>query len=272
MNRHALATPLVFALLLSPLARAEEGSIIHLTEGAHQRMPTTGLNHVSVGDPAVAGIQEVEGDHVVVAAVAQGKTTLMLGAAPNQRRTYLVQVDKRTAVAQGSAPPTSVPGWFMSGGGRTQYQAVKDPAVAHAGHASVRLQPASPSSAGTYGTLMQSFSARGFLGKRVRLAAWIRTKSASGRADLWARVQASTSPSDGPGLGGGHRTIPEDSEWTRYELVFDMPPQGSEIQFGVGLNSAGTLWAADFTFQEVAKTTPLDDGVPLEPANLDFER
>lgn len=187
------------------------------------------------------------------------------------RRSIALVAALAATAAAAFEKPAELPGWFMSGGGRAEYAAVKDGQVKHGGRFSARLEPVKGDTS-TYGTLMQSFGARRYIGKRLRLSAFIRTAGAHGRVDFWARVQAANSPGDGPGLGGGSHWLPTHSEWTRYDLVFDVPAEAAAIQFGVGLSGFGKVWIDDVSLVEVDRSTPLDDGTPAVPVNLDFER
>ncbi len=169
-----------------------------------------------------------------------------------------------------SAGAADIPGWFLSGGGRKSYESVIDKEIKHSGKSSALLQPG-PKAAG-YGTLMQAFTPSNLLGKRVRLSAWIRTEGTTGRVDFWSRVQGPASPADGEGLGGAHYNLPEKSEWTRYDMVFDVHGQAISFQFGIGLDGPGKVWIDDVRIEEVPKTTPIEDGHRHEPENLDFEK
>lgn len=168
-----------------------------------------------------------------------------------------------------NALAADIPGWFMSGGGRKAYEVVLDTKVKRSGKASALLKPIDKPE--SYGTLMQAFVPNDYLGKRVRLTAYIKTEGATGRVDFWARVQAASSPADGMGLGGGHYDLPERSDWTKYEMVFDVPEAGTSLQFGVGLDGPGKVWIDDVKLEEVPKNTPIVNGRRNAPENLDFE-
>ncbi|MBX7116603.1 MAG: hypothetical protein K1X64_19915 [Myxococcaceae bacterium] len=162
-----------------------------------------------------------------------------------------------------------IPGWFVSGGGRADYVATKDTSVKKSGTSSARFTTQGKTD--KYGTLMQAFNPQRYAGKRVRLSAWVKTQGATGRVDLWSRVQAANSPGDGPGIAGSLTRLPETSDWKRYEHVFDVSADGVSLQYGVGLQGPGTLWLDNVKLEVVDKNTPLSDGSPTEPVNLDFE-
>ncbi|HKE17427.1 MAG TPA: hypothetical protein VKB80_21280 [Kofleriaceae bacterium] len=165
--------------------------------------------------------------------------------------------------ADGGAPA----GWFISGGARGHYEAAIDRAVAHGGRSSARLSP-SVASPGGYGTLMQLFRADDYRGRRMRMTAAVRGRGIEGRGDLWLRVQGVESPADGPGLGGGHDTLSGSFDWRAVSIVFDVPPAGDSIQWGVGLDGRGTIWIDDVGFEEVGRDVPLERGDALPSSGL----
>ncbi len=93
--------------------------------------------------------------------------------------------------------------WVLSGGGRDAYYVHRD------GDA-WELEP-HESTYGKYGTWMRSTDALSYRGKRVRITIQARTHGAEQRVDVWSRVQAANSPSDGQGLIGEWKKLPADS-------------------------------------------------------------
>src|SRR6185369_6734497 len=75
------------------------------------------------------------------------------------------------------APPTrseAIKGWFMAGSDPASYEMVRDAAVMHGDATSLRL--ASTKESKGFGTIMQTFSAAHYTGKRVRLSASVKTQ------------------------------------------------------------------------------------------------
>jgi len=157
-------------------------------------------------------------------------------------------------------------GWYTSGGARDEFAAQVDATTRHGGNASARLQPLVASPSG-YGTLMQGFDATDYLGKRVRVATFVKGDGISERAEFWARVQAIDSPGDGRGIAGGRCALRRTFDWQRCEIA------GHHIQVGAGLRGPGTLWMDDVRVEvvgeEVAVTSPPP---PRAPQNLGFDR
>ncbi len=193
----------------------------------------------------------------------------------------LEEVSKSVAVTSEGGGPPALPsnlggenaelgGWFLSGGAAQGYRLARTESAPHGGKACLELTPLDLAPNG-YGVAMQLFDAKRAVGKRIRFTAFIKTQGVTARGDFWARVQGSDSPEDGPGLS--YRTTPlkASADWTRYELVLDVPQHANNLQFGIGIQGPGRLWVDDVTFETVAKTVPLAPPSPSRPVNPSFE-
>ena len=154
------------------------------------------------------------------------------------------------------------PGWSLSGGGRDAYQVFLDTAVAREGHPTVHLFPLGPTR-DKYGTWARGADASKYVGKHVRFTIQTKTHGTTERADFWARVQAPDSPGDGFGLGGHWTYLPAESDWTRREIVLDVPPDADRFNYGVGISGPGEMWFDAPNMEIVGPevpVTPMFDG------------
>jgi len=135
-----------------------------------------------------------------------------------------------------------------------------------------------------WATFMQSFSAEAYRGQRVRFSGAVRANHVSGWAGLWmgtdSRDKQDTMLDDMT-----NRRIRGTLDWTRYEIVLDVPADAVVINIGVHLHGMGQLWLDDCAFAVVDNSVPLTDAqpaprprevvlprlLPEEPQNLDFE-
>ncbi len=125
-----------------------------------------------------------------------------------------------------------------------------------------------------FGTLMQTFSATDYRGKRLRLSGALKTNDVKIWAGLWMRI-------DGPAderLGFdnmSNRRITGSTDWNSHEIVLDVPEQSVAIAFGVLLMGFGEVLIDDIRFdevgQDIAVTGDKIPGLPPEPANLKFD-
>jgi hypothetical protein len=172
-------------------------------------------------------------------------------------------------------------GWFAAGSHPTEYQMGIDTTVHHDGKASGFIK-ATASELHGFGTLMQTAAPGDYRGKRLRLSGYVRSeKVQSGWAGLWLRIDGPTQEATKrPEMLGfdnmQSRPIKGTTDWTRYEMVLDVPNTAVALAYGVLLNGDGAVWLDDLKFEVVPSTVPLT-GMPSPgpgrgPQNLDFEK
>tara|TARA_R110001592_G_scaffold111529_3_gene308996 strand:- start:4807 stop:5382 length:576 start_codon:yes stop_codon:yes gene_type:complete len=122
-----------------------------------------------------------------------------------------------------------------------------------------------------FGTIMQAFSADNYLGKKMRLTGYIKTKDVNGWVGMWMRVDGQKKHSlsfDNM----GDRKIKGTTGWTKYEIVLDVPKSSTRINYGVLLSQTGEAWLDDLQFEEVSKeTTSTGKNLSMKPSNTSFE-
>jgi hypothetical protein len=175
-----------------------------------------------------------------------------------------------------AAQPVAPAGWIKAGSMPAYYEVGTDADAHHQGKSSGYIR-STKSVTGGFGTLMQSGSPTAYLGKRVRMTAWVMTAEVGGWAGLWMRV-------DGPDRGKSlafdnmqSRPIKGTTPWTSYSIVLDVPKEATQIAFGVLIEGAGEAWLDDLRFEIVDGSVPLTDTqldtrTNSTPTNLDFER
>lgn len=129
--------------------------------------------------------------------------------------------------------------------------------------------------AGETAVLMQSVLVDNFRGKRVRLAAELRTEYAD-LATIWLRADSTTGQplcfdnmlkrrTDGPLTGT--------TGWSERHIVLYIPVAASSLHFGFFLKGAGKAWARGFSLETVGehvRTTEPEPRYLSRPTNLDF--
>jgi hypothetical protein len=176
-----------------------------------------------------------------------------------------------TLMGIGGEPPK---GWHPAGSHPKDYDMSIDRDLAHSGKASASLKSI-VSKTGGFGTLMQTFQADAFRGKRVRMSGYVRSKEVSEWAGLWMRVDGSGT--EMLAFDNMHeRPIKKTTDWAKYEIVLDVPESSEAIAFGFLLNGEGQVWMDDLKFEVVDKTvaTTGSGGKTKNgktPTNLGFE-
>jgi hypothetical protein len=171
-----------------------------------------------------------------------------------------------------------LPGWWHAGTNMMGYSVDVDRTVSHGGKASARIKSVVPDPTG-FGSLMQVSKPDKFLGKRVRMSAWVKTEDLKRPSGLWMRVDGPAHDPTKPLTVDvmSNRPILGTRQWQRYEIVLDVPADAGDIAFGAHMSGTGTLWVDDFQFEEVPKTIPVTSSpaapapLPPEPRNLNFE-
>jgi len=171
-------------------------------------------------------------------------------------------------------------GWHTSGNAESKYEM-----------GSIRYNGHQSKSCGTikaiknhylndeYGLLMQSFSAEHYLGKHIRMTAWMKTRNVTDWAGLLLRVNKEGVKQPLYFDNMADRKITGSGDWREYHVEADVPSDATSIVFGALLNGDGQIWFDDFGF-EIAGTAGtaadterhLDASLRKEPENLDFEK
>lgn len=162
-----------------------------------------------------------------------------------------------------------VKGWFIAGSERESYQIGIEKDAERGGN--VAYLKSIKKVKRNFGTIMQSFSADNYLGKKLKLSGYIKTQDVTGWVGMWMRVDGQKKHSlsfDNM----GDRKIKGTTPWTKYEIILDVPKNSTTINYGVLLRETGTVWIDDLKFEEVPKETTSTGKVLLtKPSNSSFE-
>jgi hypothetical protein len=174
------------------------------------------------------------------------------------------------------AQPTGE-GWYPAGSNPKGYKMGVSTDVRHNDKPSAYIKSKHADVSG-FGTYMQTAKADDYLGKSVRMSAWIESKDINGKgwAGMWFRV-------DGDSMKSlsfdnmGDRPIKGTTTWKKYETVLDVPAGAKDMAFGVLLNGGGEVNFTDVNFEILGPATGKTGmtgmiGLPAKPKNLDFEK
>lgn len=171
-------------------------------------------------------------------------------------------------------------GWFKAGSDPKSYDMGIDKGAGREGKNAATIKSNTKKIKG-FGTLMQDCLPDNYLGKRVRMTGWVKTKDVSDWAGLWFRIDEKGSNQsigfDNMKDGKKDRSIKGTTDWKQYEIVLDVPLKASNLAYGALLVGTGQIWFDDIKFEVVDNTVPTtgrdkEKYMPLtEPKNLDFE-
>lgn len=165
-------------------------------------------------------------------------------------------------------------GWWKNGSKPAAYMVGVDKDKTHDGLPSAYAKSLEPSIEG-FGGMMQMCDAHSFLGKRLRLSAWMKTEDANdGGAHLWFRIDAKEG---GAMLGFDNmdsRPVKGTTDWKNYSIVLDVPANAGALAFGFFIDGTGRTWVSGVKLEEAGSDVPTTSAPekkwPAAPVNLNF--
>ena len=170
-----------------------------------------------------------------------------------------------------SRTPSMPRGWLAAGSHPSGYEMGLDPGAGpDRGGAAYIKAGEDPQG---FATLMQTFKADAYRGKRLRFSAAVRAEGVEKWAGLWMRVDGGTDQMlafDNM----ANRPITGTRDWETHAVVLDVPEQSSRVALGILLGGAGQVWMAEGRVEPVGLDVPTTDiGAVMSdhPVNLSFD-
>jgi hypothetical protein len=95
-----------------------------------------------------------------------------------------------------------------------------------------------------------------YSGKRVRLTGSIKSENIDDWAGMWMRVDETLDGKSSQFDNMQNRPIKGTNDWTKYEIVLDVPENSIGIAFGVLIHGSGEIWFDDLTLEVVGDDVP----------------
>ncbi len=162
-------------------------------------------------------------------------------------------------------------GWFIAGSKPKSYDMGIDKNAGPDGKNAASIKSKDKKIQG-FGTLMQNFKPDKYLGKKIRLTGVMKSKGVESWAGFWLRVDQADSKTSLSFDNMSDRPIKGDTEWTKYEIVLEVPNKASNIAFGALLHGTGQIWFDNLNFEVVDNSVPSTGKPKDEPTNLNFEK
>jgi hypothetical protein len=166
-----------------------------------------------------------------------------------------------------------IKGWFLAGSAPAKYEIGVEADSEREGKVGF-LKSTETKIKGEFGTIMQSFVPEEYLGKRVKLSAYIKSEDVKNWAGMWMRVDGEK----GTTLSFDNmqkRPIEGTKAWKQYEIILDVPEESINLAYGVLLMGTGRVWMDSFKFEIIKNTTPTTDKGTKDslkkPTNTSFD-
>lgn len=159
-------------------------------------------------------------------------------------------------------------GWEKAGSSPKAYEVGLDTEIKYRKEKSAYLS--SETSTG-FGTLMQTFVAREYLGEKIRLRGFVKSDGVKGWAGLWVRVDAKEGKKTLSFDNMQNRPIEGTTDWTAYEIVVEVPKESGWISYGALLNGNGKIWIDELTIEIVDSSVKSTKQNYQRPYNTNFE-
>jgi len=168
-------------------------------------------------------------------------------------------------------------GWIAGGNSFTKYDMGVDPVAGQDGKNAATIKSIADSING-FGTLMQMCKADKYTGRKIKMTGMVKSEQVKGWAGLWLKINREGSRQHLAFDNMHDRPIKGTTEWTKYEIVLDVPANASKLSYGALLYGTGQIWFDNICLEVVGKSEKAKGTVtkkinyPSAPDNLDFEK
>lgn len=166
----------------------------------------------------------------------------------------------------------SIEGWFKTGSEAKKYEIGFDKSNAKTGKKCAYIESIKEEING-FGTLMQQCNAKNYLGKKIKMTAYIKTQNVEEWSGMWLRVDSKTSKKHLSFDNMYDRSIKGTTDWKKYEIILDVPLESSKLNYGILLHGKGKVWFDQLNIEiigDIDSKISITD-LPDKPTNIDFE-
>jgi hypothetical protein len=166
--------------------------------------------------------------------------------------------------------------WLKAGSVPASYKFGSDSIIFKNGHKSACIESTDKNIDG-FATIMQICSAKNYLGTRIKMTGYIKSENVSDWAGMWLRVDARTEMKSLSFDNMQDRPVTGNSDWTKCEIILDVPEESGTLNFGALISGTGKIWFDNISFEILDNNTPKTSKelsampIPEKPENLDFE-
>jgi photosystem II stability/assembly factor-like uncharacterized protein len=140
--------------------------------------------------------------------------------------------------------------WYAGGSRPQDYEMGGDPTVTHgsenAGFIRSKVSPING-----FGTWMTNIDPGEYLGKGIRMSAYVRTTNVQDWVGLWMRIDGADGTLSFDNMSG--RPITGTTDWQEYEIILDVPENSTGIFFGLLMSGTGEAWVDGLRLEPTAR-------------------
>ena len=124
---------------------------------------------------------------------------------------------------------------------------------------------------------MQNFVTKEYLGKKVKLTAYIKANEIVDWAGMWMRIDGEKNGKNSKKTLGfdnmQDRPIKGTIGWKKYEIILKVPENAINLSYGILISKSGSVWIDDIQFEIVSDDTKAtgSEGGLEKPTNTKFE-
>lgn len=172
---------------------------------------------------------------------------------------------------------TNAKDWFVAGSKPNDYKMEIEKGTGLNGGNCATIKSIEPKIKG-FGTFMQQSKVNEYLGKRIKMTGYVKSTDVKKWAGLWLRIDGSTKNEVLSFDNMQKRAIKGTTDWTKYEIVLDVPSSATQMSFGALIEGTGQIWFDNLSFEIIddsVKVTSYFNTKPTQltdqPSNLKFE-
>lgn len=107
-----------------------------------------------------------------------------------------------------------------------------------------------------FGLLSNTIDSKPYIGKRIRLTGYLKTKDIQSWAGMWMRIDDQKGkPITSDTMD--NRFLDGTRDWAKYEIVLDVDENSQAISYGILLAGIGKIWISSPKIEVVDKTIPI---------------
>ena len=110
-----------------------------------------------------------------------------------------------------------------------------------------------------FGTVMKNIHPEKYLGKRIKMTGYLKTKDVENWAGFWLRIdgekESASLAFDNMKNGKTDRSVKGTTDWKQYKIVLDVSEEATNIAFGTLLAGTGQIWFDKIEFEIVDDNT-----------------